>query len=140
MKYLPAFALGLLLAILSFSSFSLVADLGYMHSLLASNQNHNSALYLALAAHDVGLLILFSGTVLYVYLKFFPRLPVDWFAAVVMQMPLGLAVLWLDGISLNIFSFYGLARMLTTLAATFGLLLIFSLWQPNRNRTAQAIG
>ncbi len=139
MKYLPAFALGLLLAIVSFSSFSLVAELGYMRTLLESSWSHRNELYLGLAAHDVGLLLIFSGTVLYAYRVFFPRFPFDWFAAVGMQLPLGLAVLWLDGISLNIFSFYGIAKMLTTLAATFGVLMIFSLWQRSRSLRIPAV-
>lgn len=136
MKYLPALGFGALLAVLSFTSFALVASAGYMLDLLKAipNITDNNFAYLWLAAHDASLLILFSGLVLYCYHRFFPRLPYDWFAAVFIQMPLGLAVLVLDGISLNLLSFKGFALTLTTFTASFGVLIIFWLLQRSVKR------
>ncbi|MDT3307355.1 hypothetical protein Q4Q46_09010 [Shewanella sp. SP1S1-4] len=50
------------------------------------------------------------------------------------QMPLGLAVLALDGVSLNLLSFKGFALTLTTFAASFGVLVIFWLLQRRAKR------
>lgn len=140
MKYLPALSLGILLAILSFTSFSLVAQAGYLSNMLnaAPNLSPNRIEFLWLAAHDTGLLILLSGIVLYSYRMLFPKLPFDWFSAALMQMPLGLAVLWLDGINFNLLSFKGVALTLTTLSATFGVLVIFWLLQRRSHRLSQA--
>lgn len=139
MKYLPAFGLGILLAVLSFVSFTLVATAGYMYALLGSvdNLSHTSPVYLGLGVHDAGLLILLSGLMLFAYQRLFPRLPFDWFAAVAMQMPLGLLVLWSDGVSFNLTNFYGVARALTLFAATFGVLMIFWLLQRRSRRFSQ---
>lgn len=141
MKYLPAFGLGILLAVLSFVSFTLVATAGYMYALLGSvdNLSHTSPVYLGLGVHDAGLLILLSGLMLFAYQRLFPRLPFDWFAAVAMQMPLGLLVLWSDGVSFNLTDFYGVARALTLFAATFGVLMIFWLLQRRSRRFSQAV-
>jgi hypothetical protein len=141
MKYLPAFGLGILLAVLSFVSFALVATAGYMYALLGSvdNLSHTSPVYLGLGVHDAGLLILLSGLMLFAYQWLFPRLPFDWFAAVAMQMPLGLLVLWSDGVSFNLTDFYGVARALTLFAATFGVLMIFWLLQRRSRRFSQAV-
>lgn len=141
MKYLPAFGLGILLAVLSFVSFALVATAGYMYALLGSvdNLSHTSPVYLGLGAHDAGLLILLSGLMLFAYQRLFPRLPFDWFAAVAMQMPLGLLVLWSDGVSFNLTDFYGVARALTLFAATFGVLMIFWLLQRRSRRFSQTV-
>lgn len=141
MKYLPAFGLGILLAVLSFVSFALIASAGYMYALLGSvaNLSHDSPAYLGLGAHDAGLLILLSGLMLFAYQRLFPRLPFDWFAAVAMQMPLGLLVLWSDGVSFNLSDFYGVARALTLFAATFGVLMIFWLLQRRSRRFSQAV-
>jgi uncharacterized membrane protein len=49
-------------------------------------------------------------------------------------MPLGLAVLALDGFSLNLLSFKGFALTLTTFAASFGVLVIFWLFQRRAKR------
>ena len=52
-------------------------------------------------------------------------------------MPLGLAVLALDGVSLNLLSFKGFALTLTTFAASFGVfgvLVIFWLLQRRAKR------
>ncbi|MGL6121505.1 MAG: hypothetical protein ACRC1W_00410 [Shewanella sp.] len=136
MKYLPALGFGILLALLSFISFSLVASAGYMLDMLSAvpRISHNSVEYLLLAAHDASLLILLAGFVLYVYHRIFPKLPFDWFTAVLIQMPLGLAVLVLDGFTLNLFSFKGFALTLTTLAASFGVLSLFGLLQRRAKR------
>ncbi|WP_233095553.1 hypothetical protein [Shewanella putrefaciens] len=141
MKYLPAFGLGILLAVLSFVSFTLVATVGYMYALLGSvdNLSHTSPVYLGLGVHDAGLLILLSGLMLFAYQRLFPRSPFDWFAAVAMQMPLGLLVLWSDGVSFNLTNFYGVARALTLFAATFGVLMIFWLLQRRSRRFSQAV-
>ena len=131
MKYLPALGFGIVLALLSFSSFSLVASAGYMLNMLHAvpNLSANSVEYLWLGAHDVSLLMLLSGLVLYAYRRFAPGLPFDWFAAVFMQMPLGVAVLGLDGFTFNLLSFKGVALTLTTFAASFAVLLLFWLAQ-----------
>lgn len=73
MKYLPALGFGALLAVLSFTSFALVASAGYMLDLLKAipNITDNNFAYLWLAAHDASLLILLSGLVLYCYHRFF---------------------------------------------------------------------
>ncbi|HAY92397.1 MULTISPECIES: hypothetical protein [unclassified Shewanella] len=136
MKYLPALGFGILLALLSFISFSLVASVGYMLDMLSAvpHISHNSVEYLLLAAHDASLLILLAGLVLYAYHRIFPKLPFDWFTAVLIQMPLGLAVLVLDGFTLNLFSFKGFALTLTTLAASFGVLSLFWLLQRRAKR------
>ncbi|MGI2098104.1 hypothetical protein [Shewanella glacialipiscicola] len=136
MKYLPAVGFGILLALLSFISFSFVASAGYMLEILsgAPDINQNSVEYLLLAAHDAGLLILIAGLVLYAYHRIFPTLPFDWFAAVFIQMPLGLAVLVLDGINFNLLSFKGFALTLTTFTASFGVLIIFWLLQRKAKR------
>ncbi|AVI65934.1 hypothetical protein CKQ84_08655 [Shewanella sp. WE21] len=136
MKYLPALGFGILLALLSFISFSLVASAGYMLDMLSvvPHISHNSVEYLLLAAHDASLLILLAGLVLYAYHRIFPKLPFDWFTAVLIQMPLGLAVLVLDGFTLNLFSFKGFALTLTTLAASFGVLSLFWLLQRRAKR------
>ena len=141
MKYLPAFGLGILLAVLSFVSFALVASAGYMVALLGSvaNLSHDSPAYLGLGAHDAGLLILLSGLMLFSYQRLFPRLPFDWFAAVALQTPLGLVVLWSDGISFNLTDFYGVARAFTLFAATFGVLVIFGLLQRHNRRFSHAV-
>jgi hypothetical protein len=141
MKYLPAFGLGILLAVLSFVSFALVATAGYMYALLGSvdNLSHTSPVYLGLGVHDAGLLILLSGLMLFAYQRLFPRLPFDWFAAVAMQIPLGLVVLWSDGVSFNLTDFYGVARALTLFAATFGVLMIFWLLQRRSRRFSQTV-
>ncbi|MCL1091399.1 hypothetical protein L2744_17670 [Shewanella profunda] len=140
MKYLPALGFGILLAVLSFVSFNLVASAGYMLDILkaAPNITDNNLEYLWLAAHDASLLILLSGLVLYSYHRLFPRLPYDWFTAVFIQMPLGLAVLALDGVSLNLLSFKGVALTLTTFAASFGVLIIFWLLQRSAKRNQAA--
>jgi len=140
MKYLPAFGLGILLAVLSFVSFALVATAGYMYTLLGSvdNLSHTSPVYLGLGAHDAGLLLLLSGLMLFSYQRLFPRLPFDWYAAVAMQLPLGSLVLWADGFSFNITDFYGVARALTLFSATFGVLIIFGLLQRRGRRLARA--
>lgn len=140
MKYLPAFGLGILLAVLSFVSFALVATAGYMYTLLGSvdNLSHTSPVYLGLGAHDAGLLLLLSGLILFSYQRLFPRLPFDWYAAVAMQMPLGLLVLWADGGSFNLTDFYGVARALTLFSAAFGVLIIFGLLQRRGRRIVQA--
>ncbi|MGL4748192.1 MAG: hypothetical protein ACRCYF_10730 [Shewanella sp.] len=140
MKYLPAFGLGILLAVLSFLSFALVASAGYMHALLGSvaNLGNDSPVYLGLAAHDAGLLILLSGLILFAYQRLFPQLPFDWFTAVAMQMPLGLLVLWSDGVSFNLTDFYGVARALTLFSAAFGVLMIFGLLQRRGRRLSHA--
>ncbi|ASF17675.1 hypothetical protein FJD32_000600 [Shewanella sp. LC6] len=140
MKYLPALGLGILLAVLSFTSFALVASAGYMHALLGSvdNLSPTSPVYLGLAAHDAGLLLLLSGLMLFSYQRLFPRLPFDWYTAVAMQMPLGLLVLWADGVSFNLTDFYGVARALTLFSAAFGVLIIFGLLQRRGRRLAQA--
>ncbi|MEJ6521579.1 hypothetical protein PQI64_17620 [Shewanella bicestrii] len=140
MKYLPAFGLGILLAVLSFVSFSLVATAGYMYALLGSvdNLSHTSPVYLGLGAHDAGLLLLLSGLMLFSYQRLFPRLPFDWYAAVAMQLPLGSLVLWADGVSFSLMDFYGVARALTLFSATFGVLIIFGLLQRRSRRLARA--
>ncbi|MGR6500431.1 hypothetical protein [Shewanella sp. Koi 1] len=140
MKYLPAFGLGILLAVLSFVSFALVATAGYMYALLGSvdNLSHTSPVYLGLGAHDAGLLLLLSGLMLFSYQRLFPRLPFDWYAAVAMQLPLGSLVLWADGVSFSLTDFYGLARALTLFSATFGVLIIFGLLQRRSRRLARA--
>ncbi|MCH1930424.1 hypothetical protein L9G16_09550 [Shewanella sp. A25] len=136
MKYLPALGLGILLALSSFSCFALVAQAGYMAELLQniSQMNHDNSLYLFLGVHDAVLLLLLSAVALSCYRLVFGRHPFDLMAAALMQMPLGMVVLWTDGVSLNVFSYYGLARTLTTLAATFGVLVIYGLMQ-RRSRT-----
>lgn len=136
MKYLPALGFGILLALLSFISFSLVASAGYMLDMLSAvpHISHNSVEYLLLAAHDASLLILLAGLVLYAYHRIFPKLPFDWLTAVLIQMPLGLAVLVLDGFTLNLFSFKGFALTLTTLAASSGVLSLFWLLQRRAKR------
>lgn len=136
MKYLPALGFGILLALLSFISFSLVASAGYMLDMLSAvpHISHNSVEYLLLAAHDASLLILLAGLVLYAYHRIFPKLPFDWFTAVLIQMPLGLAVLVLDGFTVNLFSFKGFALTLTTLSASFGVLSLFWLLQRRAKR------
>lgn len=141
MKYLPALGLGILLAVLSFVSFALVATAGYMYALLGSvdNLSHTSPVYLGLGVHDAGLLILLSGLILSTYHRLFPRLPFDWFAAIALQMPLGLVVLWSDGVSFNLTNFYGVARALTLFAATFGVLMIFWLLQRRSRRFSQTV-
>jgi len=53
-------------------------------------------------------------------------------------MPLGLAVLALDGVSLNLLSFKGFALTLTTFAASFGVLVIFWLLQRRARRLSLA--
>lgn len=140
MKYLPAFGFGILLALLSLISFSLVASAGYMLDMLSAvpKITPNSVEYLLLGVHDASLLILLAGLVLYAYHRFFPSLPFDWFTAVFIQMPLGLAVLALDGFSLNLWSFKGFALTLTTLAASFGVLIIFWLLQRRARRLSLA--
>lgn len=134
MKYLPALGFGVLLAILSFTSFDLAANylLAYIQSV--PNLDDNSVLYLGLALHDTVLLFALAGLVFYGYRRFFPRLPNDWFSAVFMQMPLGLAVLSLDGLAFS--SLKGLALTLTTLVAATAMLIIFYVLEVRQSKKA----
>ncbi|TRY13773.1 hypothetical protein [Shewanella hanedai] len=134
-RYLPALAVGLLLAQLSLILLSYAANYMLRYLISAVDLNANSIQYLWLILHDVSLLFILSAIVYFGYRKFLSTLPDDLFSAILMQLPITYISLYLLRPSFDLSSLASSASTISSVTASISVLLVYGLNSLARRRT-----
>ena len=90
MKYLPSLLFGIFLTILLLYAFHLSAIYSPILDFITSTPsiNEHSLVWPFLMLHDSFLVLILSALVMFLYRYFLPKLPFNWLAIALMQMPL----------------------------------------------------
>ena len=132
-RYLPALAVGLLLAQLSLILLSYAANYMLRYLTSAVDLNANSIQYLWLILHDVSLLFILSAIVYFSYRKFLSILPDDLFSAILMQLPITYISLYLLRPSFDLSSLASSASTISSVTASISVLLVYGLSRKAKN-------
>ncbi|WP_065204476.1 hypothetical protein [Shewanella woodyi] len=131
-RYLPALAIGFLLAQMILTLFGLASSyiLGYLSA--AADLNENGIQYLWLILHDVSLVFILSASVYLGYRKFFSQLPDDLFSSILIQLPIAYLCLYLLRPAYDLSSLATSASTISSLTASISVLLIYYICKGHR--------
>lgn len=134
-RYLPALAVGILLAEISLIMFSYTATYMLKYLISVVDLNANSIQYLWLILHDVSLVFILSGSVYFGYRNILSTLPDDLSSAILMQLPIAYLCLYLLQPSYNFSSLASCASSISSVTASISVLLIYGLNRFVRQRS-----
>jgi hypothetical protein len=128
MKYFPSFILGIILTVLIFYGFYLSAVYSPILDLITSTPdlNKHSLVWLSLMVHDSLLPLILSALVLFLYRYFLPKLPFNWLAIGLMQIPLTFFMLRSSVVSLSFDTVYNTATSVASLITYRSVFVVFS--------------
>lgn len=127
MKYLPSLLFGIFLTILLLYAFHLSAIYSPILDFITSTPsiNEHSLMWLFLMLHDSLLVLILSALVLFLYRYFLPKLPFNWLAIGLMQIPLTFFIFRSSVLPLNFDTVYNTATNIASLVAYISVLMVF---------------
>lgn len=131
MKYIPALAFGLILAILTFYIFQLSASLSFTLQFLIATENltENSPQWLLLLVQDNLIALLPALLVVSAYRRLLPRFPFNWLTAIFMQLPMIYLTYRVDSFSMKFASLIEVVLSLVSIINCSSVLIIYALMQ-----------
>ena len=129
MKYIPAMVLGLMTVGLSSVAFSLAASYSPLLDYLIAEEclNSNSPEWLLVILQDSAIMLLVAGATVFIYRRLLCQFPFNWLAVILMQLPLSLLVISVNGLPTDFANLYETSRSLSTLINIIAILLIYML-------------
>lgn len=128
MKYLPSLLFGIFLTILLLYALHLSDIYSPILDFITSTPsiNEHSLMWLLLMLHDSLLVLILSALVLFLYRYFLPKLPFNWLAIGLMQIPLTFFIFRSSVLPLNFDTVYNTATNIASLVAYTSVLMVFS--------------
>jgi len=128
MKYVPSFIFGIILAVLLLYTFHLSAVYSPVMGFISSTPdlNEHSLVWLSLMFHDSLLALILSALVIFLYQYLLPKLPFNWRAIALMQIPLTFVMFRSSVVSLRFDTVYGTATSVASLTAYISVLVVFA--------------
>lgn len=138
MKYLPAMVLGLLAVVLSSVAYSFAASYSPLLSYLIAVEglNSNSPEWLLVILQDSAITLLISGTIVFIYRRLLSQFPFNWLAIILIQLPLSLLVISMNGLPIDFANLYELSKSLPTLINTIAIVMIYAVFKLIDNKQA----
>ncbi|ABZ76186.1 conserved hypothetical protein [Shewanella halifaxensis HAW-EB4] len=131
MKYIPAFGFGLVIALLITYGFHFSASFSPILSFITASQGltRNSPEWLMLLLHDGFISLLLALFVISLYRRFLPRLPFNWLAGILMQLPMLYLMYRFGGFSMNFSTLYEVVISTVSIINGTSVIIIFTLLQ-----------
>ncbi|KGJ88792.1 hypothetical protein [Colwellia psychrerythraea] len=128
MKYLPSFIFGIILTVLLLYVFHFSAVYSPILDFITSTPDldEHSFIWIFLMVHDSLLALVFSALILFLYRHFLPKLPFNWLAILLMQIPLTFFMFRSSAVSLNFDTVYNAATSIASLVYYISVLVVFS--------------
>jgi hypothetical protein len=127
MKYVPSFIFGIILSVLLIYAYHFSAVYSPILDFITSSPdlNDGSLVWLLLMAHDSLIALIFSASVLFVYRKLLNKLPFNWLAIGLMQIPQSFIMLRSAVVPLSFGSVYSTATTVAYLITFTSVLFVF---------------
>ncbi|MCL1139255.1 hypothetical protein [Shewanella pneumatophori] len=138
MKYVPAMVLGLIAAGLPAVTFSIAASYSPLLSYLIEVEglNSNSPEWLLVILQDSAITLLSAVAIVFIYRRLLSQFPFNWLAIILMQLPLSLLVIEVNGLPIDFANLYELSKSLPTLINVIAIVLIYKLFKLIDNKQA----
>ena len=127
MRYLPSIGFGFILTVLLVYAFELSSSYSPLLDYLVSNPelNANSSEWLLLMFHDSAIPLLLAAIIVALYRKVLPNYPFNFLAMVLMQLPITIGFIRINGIPGRFGSIYESATSIASIAASVSVLMVF---------------
>ncbi len=127
MKYVPSFIFGIILTVLLLYAFHFSAVYSPILDFITSTPdlNGDSLVWLSLMVHESVLVLILSALVLFLYRNFLTKLPFNWLAIGLMQIPQSFVMFRSGVVSLNFDTVYSTATAVAYLITFTSVLLVF---------------
>jgi hypothetical protein len=127
MKYVPSLISGIILTILLLYTFHFSAAYSPIMGFITSTAdlNEHSLVWFSLMLHDSLLALILSSLVLFLYRYYLPKLPFNWLAIGLMQIPLTVLMLRSSVVSLRFDTVYGIATSVASLISYISVVVVF---------------
>ncbi|WP_108946261.1 hypothetical protein [Shewanella halifaxensis] len=138
MKYIPAMVLGLMVVGLSSVAFSFAASYSPLLSYLIAvdGLNSNSPEWLLVVLQDSAIALLSAVAIVFIYRRLLSQFPFNWLAIILMQLPLSLLVISVNGLPIDFANLYELSKSLPTLINAIAIVMIYLVFKLINNKQA----
>ncbi|GIU46871.1 hypothetical protein TUM4438_23960 [Shewanella sairae] len=138
MKYVSAMLLGLIAAGLSAVAFSFAASYSPLLNYLIAVEglNSNSLEWLLVILQDSAITLLNAVAIFFIYRRLLSQFPFNWLAIILMQLPLSLLVISVNGLPIDFANLYELSKSLPTLINAIAIVLIYVVFKLFDNKQA----
>lgn len=133
MKYLSALLTGFVIVFVQYLILVSVKLDFFFYLVGSSTLDPNSHAYWILAIHDLSIIGATSLLGIVGYKAIFKTAPFDFKASLVMQVPLLIAALMLNGIPTRFITIYQIQTAVVTFIACFTIILVFNLYRKTSN-------
>lgn len=127
MRYLPSIGFGFILTFLLVYAFEFSSSHSSLLDYFVSNPelNANSSEWFLLMAHDSVIPLFLTTIIVSVYRKFLPNYPFNFLAITLIQLPVTIVFISINGMPSRFGSVYESATSIATIIASTSVLLVF---------------